>query len=131
MNEYSSANTANFNKVFDNLPEADYQVSWANGTGYFDGACKDESITAAVRSIDGIGRKLIILPIHKRGGDRFKNLVYFERYIDDKNQLIVHCPRFQYGRTCGRLMMCDTSMPLSRDAAYTWAEVLANMAAAY
>lgn len=131
MNVFADENAANFAKVFNGLPELEYQSKWANGTGYFDGASKDESIKTAGRAVDPHGRRIVIIPLHKQGGDRFKNVVIFQRYSDSQDVLIVHCPRFGFGRTSGRLMMNETAMPLSADGAHTWADALADIAAGF
>lgn len=71
-----------FYDLWKTLERIDYQPSWANGTGYLDGATKMAPPTAAA-FIDDKQRKGILIPC--KGG----SLVVFERYSDgDKGVLV-------------------------------------------
>lgn len=54
-----------------------YDKEWANGTGYFDGAMNDSSITAPSKFEDEFGRFGVIIPMKDGSG----NLVVFQRRL--------------------------------------------------
>ena len=73
-----------------NGKEVPFRIEWANGTGYFDGAVKDDLGLApgelAASSATGEDKRRIIFV-----GTRFGNVVIFERYTpkEDGNENIV------------------------------------------
>ena len=70
------------------IKEIPYSKDWENGTGYFDGAVfgEDAPVIPAgelVKSVSTGGRKIVMV------GTRFGNIVLFERYTDEENNVVV------------------------------------------
>lgn len=57
--------------------EVSFKDSWANGTGYFDNAVKDDSITEPSKFEDPHGRYGVIVPVKNGKG----SLVVFQRRL--------------------------------------------------
>lgn len=86
-----------FDTLSKQLPEVPFKKEWENGTGYFDGAYKDASITSACKSTDPYGRTLILIPYRDRG--RHAVMVWSQRYSDRTYPLVLGgAPRFM---VCG------------------------------
>lgn len=94
-----------FELAFQKLREIPYNPNWANGTGYFNGCVTDHTVREAARSTAPDGRRIIIVPI--RAGDM--NIVFFERYTNTKEHIIVHHPTYNLGRKSNRAMFIPTS----------------------
>lgn len=70
------------------LPQIEYKAEWANGTGYFNGACQfDLQYTAAFT--DDTGRVGIIHPVDLPN-DRKGNIVIFQR--DGSSRVCANVP---------------------------------------
>ena len=109
-----------FNAAFNTMQDVEFNPAWANGTGYFNGAATDTTITTAVRSTGPDGRKLILVPI--RGAEL--NLVFFERYTDNKDIIILHHPRFNIGRKSGKAMMSPDVHPATAEECAAFLNIL-------
>jgi hypothetical protein len=73
-----------FYSFFNNeqIPLVDFKPTWANGTGYFDGVCRDKELAATMRQgeirkfVGGSARPALIVMTTKGP------LVFFQRYTD-------------------------------------------------
>lgn len=75
-----------FIKIFNNsaVSTAEFNPSWKNGTGYFDGLSKTiEDWSSVSKTVDDHGRKILIVPSEK------SLFVVFERYTN-KQRIVTH-----------------------------------------
>ena len=84
MNEYQKFESI-YNSIHQVVP---YSLSWANGTGYFNGICTDPVFEnkGLYKSKDNAGRRIII--VSGDGG----TVAFFERYNDRGGVLVVNTP---------------------------------------
>lgn len=104
--EISKSIRTAFANLLDVLPTVEFKPEWANGTGYFDHAVTDATITQPSVAQDEKGRRMIIVPmvgelatsvgleavLRRRQYSTPRNMVFFERYSNRPDFLVGHAP---------------------------------------